>query len=125
MVSSSEGVSVGEREKVGATEVDGTTLGNNWVGTGTGAVRVGLVVGESVGFGVVGALVGDWVGTGTGAICVGLVVGESVGVGAVGALVGDTVCSSAVSSKVRTCPVQFMLFRGEDPQLKSRTPSQI
>jgi hypothetical protein len=115
MVTSSEGESVGEREKVGVKEVDGATLGNK---------RVGSVVGEVVGAGIVGALVGDWVGTGASAVCVGLAVGESVGVGVVGALVGDTV-SSAVSSKVRTCPVQFMLFRGLSPQLKSRTPSQI
>lgn len=95
MVPSSEGESVGEREKVVAKEV------NSWVGTGTGAV--GLVVGELVGAEVVGALVGDRV---------------------VGALVGDIV-SSAVSSKVRTYPVQFMLSRGAELQLKSRTPSHI
>ena len=59
MVSFSEGESVGGREKVGSTEVDGVTLGNNWVGRGTGAVRIGLVVGEWVGFEVVGALVGE------------------------------------------------------------------
>jgi hypothetical protein len=97
MVPSSEGESVGEREKVVVKEV------NSWVGTGTGAVCVGLVVGELVGAEVVGALVGDRV---------------------VGALVGDIV-SSAVSSKVRTYPVQFMLSRGAELQLKSRTPSHI